>query len=160
MPGRQSHGRSLMGGNAKPASGKRTNQKSKTKARAHALDAFSIASKQIQPDRLTRRGRDLELDPEKQSKPSGSDSEGNEWHVGVNGDDDDSEIESDEAFGDSDDEKFEGYAFRGSRSQKEEDDEDGDDGESLGSEAIDLADALDQSSSDDDEEGSQGDTDH
>ncbi|ROW08326.1 hypothetical protein VMCG_03011 [Cytospora schulzeri] len=84
MPGRQSHGRSLMG-NAKPASGKRNNQKSKTKARAHALDAFSIASK-----------------------------------------------------------------------QKEEDDEDGDDGESLGSDAIDLADALDQSS--DDDEGSQGDT--
>lgn len=193
-------------GNAKPASGKRSNQKSKTKARAHALDAFSIASKQVQPDRLTRRGRDLELDPEKQPRASakhrrdeedededddededeedegprkkrprqsaqddddkdddgsdddegGSDSEGNEWHVGVNKDDDDSEIESDEAFADSDDEKFEGYAFRGSRAQKDEVDEDGDDGESLGSDAIDLADALDQSS--DDDEGSQGDT--
>lgn len=193
-------------GNVKPTSGKRNNQKSKTKARAHALDAFSIASKQVQPDRLTRRGRDLELDPEKQPRASakhrrdeddddedddededdaddgprkkrprqsaedddgkdddgsddyegGSDSEGNEWHVGVNGDDDDSEIESDEAFAESDDEKFEGYAFRGSRSQKEEVDEDGDDGESLGSDAIDLADALDQSS--DDDEGSQGDT--
>ncbi|ROW06669.1 hypothetical protein VPNG_06717 [Cytospora leucostoma] len=208
MPGRQSHGRSLMGNSKPSTNGKRNNQKSKTKSRAHALDAFAIASKQVQPDRLTRRGRDLELDPEKQSRSSGkhsrdededdeddededdeddegprkkrvrksaaedddeddadsddfdggSDSEGNEWHVGVNKDDDDSEIESDEAFGESDDEKFEGYTFRGSRSQKEEAEEDGDDGESLGSDAIDLADALDQSSDDDDDEGSQGDT--
>ncbi|KAK7736577.1 hypothetical protein SLS53_007009 [Cytospora paraplurivora] len=208
MPGRQSHGRSLMGNSKPSTNGKRNNQKSKTKSRAHALDAFAIASKQVQPDRLTRRGRDLELDPEKQPRSSGkhsrdededdededddddeddegprkkrvrksaaeddneddadsddfeggSDSEGNEWHVGVSKDDDDSEIESDEAFGESDDEKFEGYTFRGSRSQKEEAEEDGDDGESLGSDAIDLADALDQSSDDDDEEGSQGDT--
>lgn len=101
----------------------------------------------------------------------GSDSEGNEWHIGVNDDDDDSELDSDEAFGESDDEKFEGYAFRGSNSQKKntkkkshdeesEDDDDGDDGDSLGSDAIDLADALDQSSGDeDDSSGSEGDTD-
>lgn len=165
---------------------------------------------------MTRRGRDLELDPEKRARGSkhrrdeddedddgeddededegprkkrprqavadvddqdesdgeeldgGSDSEGNEWHVGVNSDDDDSEIESDEAFGESDDEKFDGYAFGGGRAQKkkkrgddssEDEDEDDDDGESLGSDAIDLADALVQSSDDDDEEeGSQGDT--
>lgn len=215
MPGRQSHGRSLLG-NSQPKAPKRANQKSKTKARAHALDAFAIAGKQIQPDRMTRRGRDLELDPEKQARggkhrrdgddeddeeddedddegprkkrprqdaadddgqsesdgdeiDGGSDSEGHEWHVGVNSDDDDSEIESDEAFGESDDEKFDGYAFGGGQAQKkkkrddsssdEDGDEDdgGDDGESLGSDAIDLADALMQSS-DDDEEGSQGHT--
>jgi U3 small nucleolar RNA-associated protein 14 len=163
---------------------------------------------------MTRRGRDLELDPEKQSRggkhrraeddeddeeddededegprkkrprqagaddddqsdsdgegaDGGSDSEGHEWHVGVNSDDDDSEIESDDAFGESDEEKFDGYAFGGGRAQKKKkaeegsDDEDedvGDDGESLGSDAIDLADALMQSSDEDDEEGSQGDT--
>ena len=49
----------------------------------------------------------------------GSDSEGNEWQLGgMAEDDEDSEIESDDAFGDSDDEKFNGYAFRGSKSQK------------------------------------------
>lgn len=215
MPGRQSHGRSLLG-NSQAKAPKRPNQKSKAKARAHALDAFAIAGKQVQSDRMTRRGRDLELDPEKQARggkhrrdeddeddeeddededegprkkrprqdavddddqsesggeavDGGSDSEGHEWHVGVNSDDDDSEIESDEAFGESDEEKFDGYAFGGGQAQKKknkdessgdedsEEDDGGDDGESLGSDAIDLADALMQSS-DDDDEGSQGDT--
>lgn len=206
MPGRQSHGRSLLGNNKKAPSGKGKQQKSKSKARAHALDAFAIAAKQIEPEKITRRGRNLDLDPEtprrggkhrrdeddddeddedededdgpqrKRARQSafdddddeddgenggdgGSDSDGNEWHVGVNEDDDDSELDSDEAFGESDDEKFEGYTFRGSRHQKNQDDsegEDGDDGASLGSDAIDLADALDQSS--DDDEGSAGDT--
>ncbi|KAG8169750.1 hypothetical protein KVR01_000495 [Diaporthe batatas] len=217
MPGRQSHGRSLLG-NSQSKAPKRPNQKSKAKARAHALDAFAIAGKQVQPDRMTRRGRDLELDPEKkprggkhrrdeddedddeeddeeedegprkkrprqdagdddedsgsdgEASDGGSDSEGHEWHVGVNSDDDDSEIESDDAFGESDEEKFDGYAFGGGRAQKKkknktaEDDSDseeedvGDDGESLGSDAIDLADALMQSSDDDEVQGSQGDT--
>lgn len=216
MTGRQSHGRSLLG-NSQSKAPKRSNQKSKAKARAHALDAFAIAGKQVQPERMTRRGRDLELDPEKQSRggkhrrgeddedddeedededegrrkkrarqdaaddddqsesdgeglDGGSDSEGHEWHIGVNSDDDDSEIESDEAFGESDDEKFDGYTFGGGQAQKKKkkrdessDDEDseegdaGDDGESLGSDAIDLADALMQSS-DDDDEGPQRDT--
>lgn len=214
MPGRQSHGRSLLG-NSQSKGPKRTNQKSKAKARAHALDAFAIAGKQVEPERMTRRGRDLELDPEKhprggkhrrddddedddeddeeedegprkkrprqaagdedsgesdgEESDGGSDSEGHEWHVGVNSDDDDSEIESDHAFGESDVEKFDGYAFGGGRAQKKkkksaeegsdsEEEDVGDDGESLGSDAIDLADALMQSSDDDEEEGSQGDT--
>ncbi|PSR75613.1 Utp14 protein-domain-containing protein [Coniella lustricola] len=212
MPGRQSHGRSLMGSG--PKSNKPKQQKSKTKSRAHALDAFAIAAKQLEPERVSRRGRDLGLDPERESRggggggkhrrdddddedgdsdededegpqkkrarqsafgddedddqsgggEGGSDSEGNEWHVGVNADDDDSELDSDEAFGESDDEKFEGYTFRGSKSQKDakngDDDADDDDDESLGSDAIDLADALDQSSGseDEDDEGSAGDT--
>lgn len=208
MAGRQAHGRSLLG-NKQSSKKKPKGQKSKSKARAHALDAFAIAAKQIEPERVSRRGRTLELDPERQSRggggkhrrdedegeeseededdaprkkrakqsafdeeddeagegsdvEGGSDSDGNKWHVGVDGDDDDSELDSDEAFGESDDEKFEGYAFRGSRSQREKadsEDEGGDDGASLGSDAIDLADALDQSSDDDDEEeGSAGDT--
>lgn len=49
----------------------------------------------------------------------GSDSEGNEWQLGGMADDDeDSEIESDDAFGDSDEDKFAGYSFRGSKSTK------------------------------------------
>lgn len=208
MPGRQSHGRSLLGdskSSSAKAKGKGKSQKSKSKSRAHALDAFAIAAKQIEPDRVTRRGRNLDLDPERESRAGkhrrddededdsddeeedvpqrkrakkstfedddeganargsnyegGSDSEGNEWHIGVNSDDDDSDIDSDEAFGESDDDKFEGFTFRGSHSRKEEDgdsEDGGDDGASLGSDAIDLADALDQSS--DSDEGSAGDT--
>lgn len=83
----------------------------------------------------------------------GSDSEGNEWQLGgMAEDDEDSEIESDDAFGESDNERFQGYSFRGTKSKPprdEEDDEDEDDsnddeGETLGEEAIDLATALDQ----------------
>jgi U3 small nucleolar RNA-associated protein 14 len=49
----------------------------------------------------------------------GSDSEGNEWTLGgLKEDDSDSDLDSDEAFGESDEEKFEGFAFRGSSSNK------------------------------------------
>ncbi|KAH7367619.1 Utp14 protein-domain-containing protein [Plectosphaerella cucumerina] len=102
----------------------------------------------------------------------GSDSEGNEWHYGVD-EDEDSDIDSDEAFGDSDGEQFEGYAFKGSASnnkkgkkkQSQDDSDDnpfddsdfeaGDDGEDLGDEAIDLVQALDMAS-DESEEGEEG----
>ncbi|KAK3316155.1 Utp14 protein-domain-containing protein [Apodospora peruviana] len=91
---------------------------------------------------------------------SGSDSEGEEWHVGVNEDDEDSDIDSDEAFGDSDNEKFDGYAFSGSTSKKgkkvQAEEEDESDDESLGSDAIDLATALDQFSEDDEDERESG----
>lgn len=54
----------------------------------------------------------------------GSDSEGNEWRMGGMADDDeDSEIESDDAFGDSDDGKFDEYAFGGSKSKGKRRDE-------------------------------------
>ncbi|KYG41023.1 hypothetical protein M433DRAFT_147999 [Acidomyces richmondensis BFW] len=49
----------------------------------------------------------------------GSDSEGNEWKLGgLQDDDSDSDLDSDEAFGSSDEERFEGFAFRGSSSGK------------------------------------------
>ncbi|KAI1772299.1 small-subunit processome [Hypoxylon cercidicola] len=110
------------------------------------------------PPRKMRRGADRDEDVE-----YGSDSSGNEWRIGVD-EDDDSEIDSDDAFGESDQERFEDYTFRGSKkkkSKKDSDDEDEDedvddaDGASLGSDAIDLADALDMSSSDDDGEPDQ-----
>ncbi|KAM0439818.1 hypothetical protein ACHAPT_000915 [Fusarium lateritium] len=88
----------------------------------------------------------------------GSDSEGNEWRLGgLREDDEDSEIESDDAFGDSDEDKFEGYTFRGSKTTHREDDDSEDDsqddeGQTLGEEAIDLATALDQFEEDSDEE--------
>ncbi|EON99796.1 putative small nucleolar ribonucleoprotein complex subunit utp14 protein [Phaeoacremonium minimum UCRPA7] len=198
MPGRQAHGRPLL---AQPTK-KRAGPKSKAKSRGHALDAFAIASKQVEPERITRRGRDLDLEPEKEHKKHrrdedddedededggadedegprkkrarrsafneedgensedderGSDSEGHEWHVGVDGEDEDSEIDSDEAFGESDDDRFDGYKFGGSRAKEDEDDSDAEDDDSLGEDAIDLAQALDQVS-DEDDEGSAGDT--
>jgi U3 small nucleolar RNA-associated protein 14 len=50
------------------------------------------------------------------SSDEGSDSEGNNWTLGHVDSDDDSDIDSDEAFGESDEEKFEGWVFRGSAS--------------------------------------------
>jgi U3 small nucleolar RNA-associated protein 14 len=109
----------------------------------------------------------------------GSDSEGNTWQMGHVDDDDDEDIDSDEAFGESDEERFEGYTFRGSsknqnqkakpkKSKRDQDREDYDgeidldegdsaDGEEdedddLGEDAIDLATALDQYEEDEAEE--------
>ncbi|KAI8965174.1 small-subunit processome [Daldinia sp. FL1419] len=109
------------------------------------------------PPKKMRRGAGRDEDVE-----YGSDSSGNEWRIGVD-EDDDSEIESDDAFGASDEERFEDYTFGGSKKKQkgEDDDEDEDDsddemgdadGASLGSDAIDLAAALDMSMSEDDEE--------
>jgi U3 small nucleolar RNA-associated protein 14 len=116
-----------------------------------------------------RRGADDDVD-------EGSDSEGNTWTMGHVDDDDDEDIDSDEAFGESDEERFEGWTFRGSSSNQkarrpkktrdvededmgidleegesadEEEDEDEDD---LGDDAIDLATALDQYEESEDEE--------
>ncbi|RMY06121.1 hypothetical protein D0868_06033 [Hortaea werneckii] len=62
------------------------------------------------------KGRGLEEDGEVEW---GSDSEGNEWRMGdVGSDEDDSDLDSEEAFGDSDEERFEGFTFRGSQSNK------------------------------------------
>lgn len=44
---------------------------------------------------------------------AGSDSEGNEWRMGEIDSDDDSDIDSDEAFGESDEERFDSFAFSG-----------------------------------------------
>lgn len=47
----------------------------------------------------------------------GSDSSGNEWVVGQVNSDDDSDLDSDEAMGASDEETFEGFGFRGSQAK-------------------------------------------
>ncbi|GAB7350469.1 hypothetical protein MBLNU459_g1067t1 [Dothideomycetes sp. NU459] len=103
----------------------------------------------------------------------GSDSEGNEWRMGGPiGDDSDSSLDSDEAFGESDEDRFEGFTFRGSSKPKgpakkkqkkpkpvsasydmdldegsEADDDDGDD-DDFGDEGVDLATMLDDDSDD------------
>jgi U3 small nucleolar RNA-associated protein 14 len=115
--------------------------------------------------RRKRKGGDETYD-------EGSDSDGNTWQMGdIDVDDDDDEdIDSDEAFGESDEERFEGYSFRGSSTNKDDkakkakkavntedqgddmdldeddsaDGEEEDDDDDLGDDAIDLATALDQ----------------
>jgi U3 small nucleolar RNA-associated protein 14 len=110
------------------------------------------------------KGRLDELDVDR-----GSDSEGNEWLMGEVDMDDDSELDSDEAFGESDEERFDGFAFSGSTDKKtkktksrprdvnldEADSEEDSDSEleegDLGEGAIDLAAMLDDKSDDEEE---------
>lgn len=94
-----------------------------------------------------------------------SDNSGNAWTVGLVNKEDDSELDSDEAFGDGDDERFEGMVFRGSANFKSRQNtvnkhasasesaarhvaldfhSEGDDEFDLGTGAVDLADVLDQ----------------
>ncbi|CAO2655575.1 Nn.00g043780.m01.CDS01 [Neocucurbitaria sp. VM-36] len=122
-----------------------------------------------EPKRRKRRSGDESFD-------EGSDSEGNTWQMGHVDDDDDEDIDSDEAFGESDEERFEGFTFRGSsknqygRAKKprrqaidgedsdidmdESDgaDSEGEEDDDLGEDAIDLATALDQYEEDEAEE--------
>ncbi|KAI0129530.1 small-subunit processome [Xylariales sp. AK1849] len=169
MPGRQAHGRSLMGGTG-TGTGKRKSQRSKARSNKKALDAYSIADREI-GDQLkstprtreldadlggVKHGRDADSDedetgdegpPRKRAArhsdvEHGEDSSGNEWQFGAGSED--SDIDSDEAFGPSDDDDD----FGG---KKVDDEDEGDeaDGASLGSDAIDLAAALDAFSSED-----------
>ncbi|KAL6232325.1 Utp14 protein-domain-containing protein [Aspergillus navahoensis] len=104
----------------------------------------------------------------------GSDGEGHKWKIGVDSDND-SELDSDEAMGSSDEERFEGFTFRGSSTFKEKPkakktqkprrdreinlsegeesdaDEDMDDDDSLGEDAIDLVAAWDMNAAEEGE---------
>ncbi|RGP70678.1 hypothetical protein FLONG3_7357 [Fusarium longipes] len=185
MGGRQAHGRSLLAAPKAKAGNKKSKARSQKNALdAFGIAQENFAPKQKRTPRARdldaeierKHGRDDEDDDEddeeeepqrkKAKRPSrsvdddadyGSDSEGNEWQLGgLREDDEDSEIESDDAFGDSDEGKFEGYTFRGSKSTQREDDDSEDDsqddeGETLGADAIDLATALDQFEESDDE---------
>ena len=111
------------------------------------------------------KGRFDELDFD-----AGSDSEGNEWKLGAVDSNDDSDLDSDAAFGESDEEKFEGFAFSGGSEKKSskkikparnkdinlDEDEEMEDSDSeledgdLGEGAVDLADMLDVSDDEDD----------
>jgi len=119
--------------------------------------AASVKRRKGQKDRY---GNDVEL---------GSDSSGNEWMVGQVDSDDDSSLDSDEAMGSSDHERFEGFTFRGSSSTdpkrkstramldgdaesdrigevdlREDDDvEESEESEGLGDDVVDLATMLD-----------------
>ncbi len=113
-------------------------------ARSRNLDAFAIAQQEDSTRIRVRPNRLGEIEEEKYGKATvvagehddsvrsakrrkthghgdfsdeedaGGNSEGHEWHLGVGEDDEDSDLDSDEAMGESDEEKFEGFAFRGS----------------------------------------------
>lgn len=102
----------------------------------------------------------------------GSDSEGHEWKLGQVDSDDDSELDSDEALGASDEEMFEGFTFRGSSknskpkkttAQKkrtalnlsedaEEPENEDSEEDDLGEDAVDLTTAWDMNVAEEDEE--------
>jgi U3 small nucleolar RNA-associated protein 14 len=111
------------------------------------------------------------------SLDGGSDSDGHEWKLGQVDSDDDEELDSDEALGESDEERFEGFTFRGSSTTKSkpkpkkavkqkkltlsesedeseeeaEEDEDEDDDE-LGEDAVDLLTAWDMNAAEEEED--------
>lgn len=112
------------------------------------------------------------------SLDGGSDSEGHEWKLGQVDSDNDSELDSDEAMGSSDEERFEGFTFRGSSTLKskampkksqsktrpkinldEEEDEpenggssENEDDDDLGEDAVDLLTAWDMNTAAEEEE--------
>ncbi|KAL8928882.1 MAG: hypothetical protein Q9208_001660 [Pyrenodesmia sp. 3 TL-2023] len=126
---------------------------------------------QAKKRKISRRGHD-------DSVGYASDSEGNEWMLGGVASDDDSSLDSDEAMGDSDADKFAGFAFRGSSStgkqrksrktlndeevpesidlnEDEKDVDGGGDDDELDEEAVDLATILDRASEDEELEDPQ-----
>ncbi|KAJ6080262.1 hypothetical protein N7467_010015 [Penicillium canescens] len=113
------------------------------------------------------------------SLDGGSDSEGHEWTLGQVNSDDDSELDSDEALGESDEERFEGFTFRASKSkskpkkaepkakkpseinldedvdeseEESEGDYDEDEDDDLGEDAVDLATAWDMNTAAEEED--------
>ncbi|KAJ5170258.1 Small-subunit processome Utp14 [Penicillium coprophilum] len=104
------------------------------------------------------------------SLDGGSDSEGHEWTLGQVNSDNDSELDSDEALGESDEERFEGFTFRASKSKsqpknlsedvdesdEESEGEDYDEDDDLGEDAVDLATAWDMNVAAEEEEAREG----
>lgn len=111
------------------------------------------------------------------SADGGSDSEGHEWKLGQVDSDNDEELDSDEALGSSDEERFEGFTFRGSSSnnskpkskkappkkrpeitlsedmdESDDNNSDEDDEDSLGEDAVDLLTAWDMNTAEEESE--------
>ena len=194
MPGRQSHGAPpSKRPNARVKSKKRAldafsiashQNPDKIKIRQHRLGASEGGNrpgkKRVRDEDDEEYEKDEESNPKKQRQgpakgrfdeldlDEGSDSEGNNWKMGQVGSDDDSDLDSDQAFGESDEERFDGFTFGGSSDKKskkkslkskdvtldEADDESGSEmsDDSLGDDAIDLATMLDQVEEDSEDE--------
>ena len=147
-----------------------------TSKRKRALEDESLD--QEDDGRRAKRSRNGGKDRFGNEVEAGSDSEGNEWMLGAVDEDDDSDLDSDEAMGESDEEKFEGFTFRGSSSkghkigskssnarvganagedeginldEQEDDQDESGENDDLGDDAIDLGDAMDDDSPFDDQ---------
>ncbi|KAL3249890.1 hypothetical protein ABHI18_011446 [Aspergillus niger] len=129
------------------------------------------------PD-YSKRRRTGDDEASEMDSNAGSDGEGHRWRIGEVGSDDDSELDSDEAMGSSDEERFEGFTFRGSSTMKnkpkqkaperkkrtreinlsedaevsEHEDDLEDDSDDLGEDAIDLTTAWDMNMAEEEEE--------
>jgi U3 small nucleolar RNA-associated protein 14 len=68
-------------------------------------------------ERASKRRKTERPEEDENGVETGSDSDGNKWHIGIDSSGEDSELDSDNALGESDEERFEGFAFRGSTSQ-------------------------------------------
>jgi U3 small nucleolar RNA-associated protein 14 len=68
-------------------------------------------------ERASKRRKTEPAEEDENGENTGSDSDGNKWHVGIDNSDEDSDLDSNNALGESDEERFEGFAFRGSTSQ-------------------------------------------
>ncbi|KAL6248091.1 hypothetical protein RBB50_005439 [Rhinocladiella similis] len=188
MP-RKAHGRPLQPGKVqnsirkRPAKNRRLNaleiaeqeNPDSIKIRQHRLgvvedDSDEPHTREDLDERSSKR-RKVTTNDENESIDEGSDLEGNRWHVGVDDDEEDSDIDSEDAFGASDEERFADFAFRGStsttapakkkrsrstahdldESERDDDDEnENEDSDDLGDDAVDLATAWDM----DDDSGS------
>ncbi|KIW14112.1 hypothetical protein PV08_06893 [Exophiala spinifera] len=191
MP-RQAHGRPLQHGKVQTSTRKRPAQNRRlnaleiaeqenpdsVKIRQHRLGVVEDDSDEPHTradlDERSSKRRKVATNDEDESVDEGSDLEGNRWHVGVDDDEEDSDIDSEDAFGASDEERFADFSFRGSasttaqpkknrnrsaahdleeRERDDDDDEDEDEEEEsddLGDDAVELATAWDM----DDESGS------
>lgn len=181
-------------------------QNKSTKKAGKGLDALSIAESKYptklgvrrnrlgDDDDLFKRKRDSGRDEDDSdgqgnkrrrtgnggsSDESGGDDEGREWKIGVDSDND-SELDSDEALGSSDEERFDGFTFRGSStgepqpkqkpagkqrrnrqinlsedvddSDEDMDENEEEDDDDLGEDAVDLSTAWDMNTAAEDEE--------
>jgi U3 small nucleolar RNA-associated protein 14 len=68
-------------------------------------------------ERASKRRKTEPAEEDENGENTGSDSDGIKWHVGIDSSDEDSDLDSNNALGESDEERFEGFAFRGSTSK-------------------------------------------
>ena len=132
MPGRQSHGKAVVASQPvrQPKQRRRRGQVynaleiaeqdggDEVQIPRHRLgdvsDASDVESQDGGNERASKRRRLSSGDAE--DAPQGIDRDGSDsepWHEGIADDDEDSEIDSDDAFGEGDDERFEGFRFGG-----------------------------------------------
>ncbi|EXJ54076.1 hypothetical protein A1O7_09413 [Cladophialophora yegresii CBS 114405] len=131
MP-RQAHGRPLQPGRTNVASKKKTPRNrglnaleiaerespDDIKIRQHRLgqidDDDGNSRSRADADERSSKRRKIDITHEDEIADEGSDLEGNRWHEGIDEDDEDSDIDSEDAFGASDEERFADFTFRGS----------------------------------------------